>query len=94
MRSHRALEQPELHGDVPLHRDAVVREVRQRAVEVGEQRAPRTPAATAAMSSGTIVPAIEASGVGYCIWKRTPAGIVPSCWSRSKIAKDSAYASA
>ena len=46
------------------------------------------------MTSGTIVPAIDASGVGYCIWKRTPAGIVPSFWSRSKMSKDLAYSSA
>ena len=42
------------------------------------------------MSSGTTVPAIDASGVGYCTCIRTPAAIVPSCCSRSKISNDSA----
>ena len=46
------------------------------------------------MSSGTNVAAIEASGVGYCIWKRTPGGIVPLLCSRSKTSNDFAYASA
>ena len=40
------------------------------------------------MSSGTNVPAVEASGVGYCIWKRTPVGIVPACCSWSKTSND------
>ena len=46
------------------------------------------------MSSGTNVPPIEASGVGYCTWSRTPGAIVPACCSRSKISNDSVYASA
>ena len=54
------------------------------------RRRPRRRAGPRARSSR----ATEASGVGYCIWRRTPAGIVPSFCSRSKIANDLAYASA
>ena len=46
------------------------------------------------MTSGANVTPTDASGVGYCIWKRTPSGIVPSCWSASKIAYDLPYSSA
>jgi hypothetical protein len=42
------------------------------------------------MSSGTIVPAIDASGVGYWTWNRTSAAIVPSRCSRSKTSNEPA----
>jgi hypothetical protein len=71
-----------------------MRETLERGVEVGEQSARSYAGATVGRSSATIVPAIEASGVGYCICIRTAPGIVPCCWSWSKVANDFVYSSA